>query len=167
VSPVYYFSSIPERAGSELDAAVRSLIRALPALVPAGALASTLVGCAASAPARAEAAELGVLQLGRRCEIGGRRHTLDARFDVVGPVELELDTAPPNDAASWELAAGRYAITIRPNFSVWRDVTVAQVRVTAELAEDARQLFEITSGASTHVAYQLLVEGETANFDQD
>lgn len=111
------------------------------------------------------AVELGHLRLGRESVIDGVRHTLDARFDLVGPVAFELDTAAANDAVSCELATGRYAITIRPDFRVWRDVAVAQVQVAAELAEDARHLLEITNGVSTLVAYDFLVEGEPATFD--
>jgi hypothetical protein len=146
---------------------VRTPLRALPATLSICALSCTLLACGAPAASHADGGEveLGLLRLGRKCEIDGARHVLDARFDVVGPVELELDTAPPNGATSWQLATGRYAITIRPDFSVWRDVAVAQLRVIAELTTDAQQSFEITSGAPTLVAYELSVNGVVAAFD--
>jgi hypothetical protein len=65
------------------------------------------------------------------------------------------------------LVPGSYAITIRTDFSLWRDVAVAQVQVAAELVSDAEQRFEITTGTSTLVAYEFMIDGHTAAFDSD
>jgi hypothetical protein len=128
-------------------------------------LLSALVGCGAPAENQAEEAAPGMLRLGRQCEIDGGRYSLDARFDVTGPEVLELATDPTSRSEALVLAAGSYTTTIRSDFSVWRDVAVARLQVAAQLASDAEQAFEITSGVSTLVAYDFMVEGEMVTFD--
>jgi hypothetical protein len=107
----------------------------------------------------ADEVEPGILRLGRKSEADSGRFTLDARFDVTGPLVLELDTHLTNAPRERELAAGSYAIVIRPDFRLWRDIAVAEIQVTAALASSAHQLFEITPGASTLVAYAFMVDG--------
>jgi hypothetical protein len=126
-----------------------------------------LTGCGDPAPSQPEKVELGILRVGRKCELHGVRYALDARFDVTGPEVLELDTNPTNDEQGRELLVGNYAITIRPGFSLWRDVAVARIQVSAELASHPERHFEITAGTSTLVAYEFVVDGETVAFDSD
>lgn len=128
-------------------------------------LAWSLAGCGAPAAGPAEEGEPGILRLGRNSESGGVRYTLSARFDAEGPMALELDTDRTSDAAGRPLATGSYAITIRHDYSLWRDIAVAQIQAPAELASDAEQRFEITPGASTLVAYEFVVDGKTVSFE--
>ena len=136
------------------------------ATLAATALVSTLAACAAPPVSQGEESATGLLRLGRRCDAGRGGLTLDARFDVTGPVALELDTHLTNPQTR-ELRAGNYAIAIRPDFRLWRDVAVAQLQVAAELVSNGEQLFEIAPGASTLVAYNFMVEGDMATFDSD
>jgi hypothetical protein len=130
-------------------------------------MAWTLGACGAPAANESEKVEPGVLRLGRKCNAASGRLTLDARFDVAGPVVLAIDTQSINEPQAQELVAGSYAISIRPDFRLWRDVAIALLQVEAELVSDAQQRFEITPGASTFVVYEFTVDGERVVFDAD
>ena len=124
------------------------------------------VGCAAPATSQGEELELGFLRVGRESAYGGVHYTLSARFDVSGaPTAFELDTEVTHAVAERVLAMGNYAITIRSDFTVWRDVAVAQLEVPADLACAQEQRFAITAGSSTLIAYAFMVEGKTIVFE--
>lgn len=129
-------------------------------------LASILTACGGPAASPPEEGEPALLRLGRKAELHGDRYSLMAHFDLVGPVVAALDTSPTNDAG-WQLAPGAYAITIRSDFSLWRDVAVAQVQVPGELMCDAEQRFEARGGETTLLAYQFLVDGGEVDFQPD
>jgi hypothetical protein len=129
-------------------------------------LGFALLACVGPSASRLGEVERGSLRIGRECELHGTRFTLDARFDIAGPEVVEVDTGLDR-GAPLELTAGSYVISIRPDFTLWRDVAVARVEVVGELVSDEQQRFEIADGTSTLVAYEFTVDGETAAFDSD
>lgn len=105
-----------------------------------------------------------------RSSLDGVRYQLEASFVVSGPdpaALVSLAARPGEATLSLELAAGRYAVELQPDYRVYQDRAVALIGVDALLLSDAFQAFDIAAGTETRVEYRFVIAAGTLAFGGD